>query len=321
MFVTPAKQALESTWPGHLPWPPEAKEPAHAIVTQAHGLTDRGRVRPSNQDQFLIASPAAALWIQQSSGQQAGVQYADIGSHLFVVADGMGGHAGGAEASALAVTAVETSLLSTLHWLLALRSTAEERPDVDVLAELRTALQAADAKVCEEAARHPELAGMGTTLTVAYRYGSSLFIAHAGDSRCYLLRAGVLYRLTQDHTLVSEMVRKGVLESEADARPSLRHIVTNVVGGPKEGVKVEVHRLTLQAGDVILLCTDGLTGMLTDPEIGDVLNAYSDPREACENLVMLANEAGGHDNITAVVARCEETLENHESPLPPPASR
>lgn len=313
MIATPVRQALESTWPGHLPLPPEATPPERTLVTRAHGLTDRGRVRQTNQDQFLIASPAAALWVQQSSSQPGGVQYADIGSQLLVVADGMGGQAGGAEASAIAVHAVETSLLATLHWLLALRST-EESPPVDVLVELRAALQQADARVCAEASRHPELAGMGTTLTVAYRYGSTLFVAHVGDSRCYLLREGKLYRLTQDHTLVSDLVRKGLLQSESDARAGLRHIITNVVGGPREGVSVEVHRLTLQEGDVIMLCTDGLTGMLSDLQIGSILRAYSDPKTACERLILTANEAGGDDNVTAIVARCEET-----SSIAPPA--
>ncbi|MEZ4299942.1 MAG: PP2C family serine/threonine-protein phosphatase [Polyangiaceae bacterium] len=308
MIASVPTTLLEGTWPELCPPPPEGETSDTPLMTRAFGLTDRGRVRPNNQDQFLVASPAAALWIQQSSGQPAGVQYADIGSHLFVVADGMGGHAGGAEASALAVNAVETSLLSTLGWLLALRSTTPA-PKVDVLGEMRTALHAADARVCEEASRHPELAGMGTTLTAAYRYGSSLYIAHAGDSRCYLLRDEQLYRLTQDHTIASELVRQGVLQSEADARPPLRHIVTNIVGGPKEGVKVEVHRVGLASGDVILLCTDGLTGMLTDLQLASILRTLRDPREACERLVRAANDAGGSDNITAIVARVEQTPE------------
>lgn len=313
MISMSTSRALESTWPGHFPRPPEPAAPVRPLATHAFGLTDPGRVRESNQDRFLVASPAAALWVQQSSGHEKGVHYADIGSHLFVVADGMGGQAGGAEASEIAVRTVETSLLATLNWLLALRA-AEQRPSVDVLGELRAALQQADARVCEEAARHPELQGMGTTLTAAYRYGTSLFLAHAGDSRCCLLRDGKLYRLTQDHTLVSDLVRQGVLGSEADARAGLRHIVTNVVGGPREGVTVELHRLTLQEGDVILLCTDGLTGMLSDLQIASILRTHADPREACERLVHAANDAGGHDNITAIVARCEAA-----TAAPPPA--
>jgi serine/threonine protein phosphatase PrpC len=308
MISTATKQTLESTWPGEVPLPPEVSPPQRPLATHAYGFTDRGRVRESNQDQFLVASPAAALWVQQSSAQRAGLQYVDIGSHLFVVADGMGGQVGGGEASAIAVSAVETSLLSTLKWLLTLRS-SEQKPTVDVLSELRTALQQADSRVCQEAARHPELHGMGTTLTAAYRYGSNLFVAHAGDSRCYLLRGDKLYRLTQDHTLVSDMVRAGVLGSEQDARSGLRHIITNVLGGPKEGVSVELHRVALQHGDVILLCTDGLTGMLTDLQIASVLRTYPEPRAACERLVQGANDAGGNDNITAIVARCEEVPE------------
>jgi serine/threonine protein phosphatase PrpC len=313
MIAMSTKQALESTWPGNVPQPPEAKPPERDLITHAYGLTDRGRVRETNQDQFLIASPAAALLIHQSSARPGGVQYSDIGSQLFVVVDGMGGHVGGSEASAIAVSAVEASLLATLNWLLTLRST-EEEPSVDVLAELRAALQHADSRVCGEGVRHPELSGMGTTLTLAFRHGSTLFVAHAGDSRCYLLRDERLYRLTQDHTLVSDMVRKGLLQSEQDARAGLRHIVTNIVGGPKEGVSVEVHRITLQVGDVIMLCTDGLTGMMSDVQIASVLRSHPDPRAACERLVRGANEAGGHDNVTVITARCEE------APAPPPAA-
>jgi protein phosphatase len=294
---------VDRTWLVQLAQSPEADTPSLPLVTHAYGLSHRGRVRHSNQDQFLIASPTAALWVQQSSWQRTGVQCVDLDSHLFAVADGLGEEAGGAEASALAISAVETSFLATLNWLLALRS-SEQRPSVDVLSELRSALQQANARVCEEAALHPELSSMGTTLTVAYRYRSTLFVAHAGDSRCYLLRAGNLFRLTQDHTLASDMVYKGMLPSE-DARYGLRHIITNLVGGSREGVSVELHCLTLQTGDVILLCTDGLTYSLTDLQLASILRTYSDPRSACEHLVQAANNAGGHDNVTAIVARCE----------------
>jgi protein phosphatase len=215
------------------------------------------------------------------------------------VADGMGGAAGGEQASALAVSAIEGFLLNALRWLLAL----DGSEGTGVLRDFKAAIQRADACVYSAAASNPGLRGMGTTLTMAYSCGTDLFVAHVGDSRCYLLRGGVLLQLTHDDTLVQEMVEKGILTPEKAAEHEFRHVITNVLGGSTPGVHTEVHRLSLEAGDVVLLCTDGLTGMVPDEQIAAVLQACSGPQQACEQLVQLANEQGGKDNITAVVAR------------------
>lgn len=303
MHPVATSQTMESTWSDRFSRPPEIEE-YPALVAAAYGRTDQGRVRPANEDSFLIASPGAP-WLRQEEGAPIRTHIEYGTDQLFVVADGMGGHAGGAQASALAVTAVERSLISTLHWLFALRA-PEDEVDVDVLSEMCAALQRADLRVCEEAARSPGFADMGTTLTVAYLHASRLYVAHAGDSRCYLLRGNKMYRLTQDHTLVHEMVQHGILESEDDAHAPFRHVVTNFVGGPRPGVRVEVHRVKVAPGDVILLCTDGLTGMLSDAQISAILQAHPDPREACDRLIDAANDAGGRDNVTAIVALCAE---------------
>ena len=304
MHAVATSQTMESTWSDRFSQPPELDEVCPALVARAHGRTDRGRKRPSNEDRFLVASPAAP-WSRRSDDLAYRMPLEYDTNQLLVVADGMGGHAGGAHASELAVTAVETALLSTLHWLFALRPTGDER-DVDVLGEMCAALQRADLRVCEEAARSPEHADMGTTLTAAYLHGSRLFVAHAGDSRCYLLRGKKMYRLTRDHTLVNEMVQHGILASEDEALAPFRSVITNFVGGSQPGVRVEVHRVHVAPGDAVLLCTDGLTNMLSDAQIAAILTAYPDPRDACDRLVDAANDAGGKDNITAVVARCEE---------------
>lgn len=143
---------------------------------------------------------------------------------------------------------------------------------------------------------------MGTTLTLAYSLNEVLFVAHVGDSRCYLVRQGELFRLTRDHTLVERLVRRGVLSAEAATRHHLRHVVTNVVGADPTTVDVELHRLALDSGDRLLLCSDGLTEMLTDTEINNILVQESVPEAACQKLVALANDAGGRDNITVIVA-------------------
>jgi protein phosphatase len=144
---------------------------------------------------------------------------------------------------------------------------------------------------------------MGTTLTLAYGLGSELFVVHVGDSRCYLFRDDALHRLTRDHTLIAELLQRGELSPEEAARHPYRHVITNCVGGHEQGVEVEGHKLQLHPGDAILLCSDGLTDMVPDEAIHEVMRSEEDPRRACERLVAAANEQGGRDNITAIVAR------------------
>jgi len=272
---------------------------ARPLTVQSYGLTDRGLVRFTNEDQFVTATLMRTLCVQQSSVPQSTVQYADNRSHVFIVADGVGGVEGGEKASALAVGAIEEFLLNALHWLLGLDGSA----DTSVLREFKEALQSADACVYDAATKNPGLRGMGTTLTMAYSRGSDLFVAHVGDSRCYLSRRGALHRLTHDDTLVNEMVEVGLLPPERAANHAFRHIITNVIGGASPGVHAEVHRIDLKPGDVLLLCTDGLTGMLTDDRIATTIATMKSPQEACEELVRSANEQGGVDNVTVVIAR------------------
>ena len=144
---------------------------------------------------------------------------------------------------------------------------------------------------------------MGTTLTMAYSVGPDLFIAHAGDSRAYLFHDGTLEQVTQDHTLVQALVKTGGISAEQAKHDKRRNIVTNVIGGPREGVKAEIHRLLLADGDVLLLCSDGLSDPVGDEAIAEVLAQTPDPEAACNRLVDLALERGGPDNITAIVAR------------------
>ncbi len=262
------------------------------------GLTDSGKVRATNEDQFLIAVLLKALQVEQTSLPQRKVQHSNDRSYLFLVADGMGGHAGGEQASALAIDSVETFILGTFKWFAQFKGPEQDQ----VLADFQGALGQANARVLAEAAERPELRGMGTTLTLAYSLNDVLFVAHVGDSRCYLCRHGILYRLTRDHTLVEEMVRRGALAAEEAAQHRWRHVITNAVGGNSADLKVEVHKLHLEGGDQVLLCSDGLTEMLPEEEINQILHGETEPEQACRQLVMRANEAGGRDNITAVLA-------------------
>src|SRR5262249_31139026 len=143
-------------------------------------------------------------------------------------------------------------------------------------------------------------------LTLAYVLNDVLFVAHVGDSRGYLLRGGVLYRLTHDHTLVEAMVRRGMLSPEEAATHHWRHVVTNIVGGDSPEVHIDLHKVQLDAADRLLLCSDGLTGMVAEEAIASVLRAEAHPETACSKLVTLANEAGGKDNITVIVAHFDQ---------------
>jgi serine/threonine protein phosphatase PrpC len=282
---------------------PAAASSSRPLAVKTFGLTDRGRVRPSNEDQFLITELTKAMKVLCASLPQPKTQYAAERGYLFIVADGMGGHQAGEQASALAVETIEAFALNTLKWFFLLKGTEEH----SVLKEFQAALQEADARVCQQAAQRPELAGMGTTVTMGYSFGTRLFVVHVGDSRCYLLRGRELHRLTHDHTLVEEMIRRGQLQPEEAARHRLRHVITNVVGGHETGVLVECHRIELEADNTLLLCSDGLTGMVSDDRIAAILQAEHEPTAACERLVAEANEHGGKDNITVIVARFEAT--------------
>src|SRR5262249_40279785 len=232
---------------------------------------------------------------------QGRMQYGDERGYLMIVADGMGGHQAGERASALAVNAIEHFILNTLKWFFHLQGAEGQT----VLTEFQTALPQTDARGIHQATQHPELWGMGRTVTMAYSLNRELFVVHVGDSRCYLFRQGELHQLTRDHTLVQELLSRGHIQPEEASQHHLRHVITNVIGGTEPGVQPELHKVHLEAGDVVLLCSDGLTEMVPDAEIVAVLQAEAEPRRACERLVAQANERGGRDNITVIVARYE----------------
>ncbi|MCE9562978.1 MAG: Stp1/IreP family PP2C-type Ser/Thr phosphatase [Planctomycetes bacterium] len=283
--------------------PETATKATQAFSVRSFGLTDPGRVRKSNEDHFVIVELARTLRVHGTNIPQAEAQYSHHRGHIFIVADGMGGHQAGEVASALTVVTIEGFLLNTLNRFTNLQVSEEH----NVMQEFQDAVLQADAKVFAEAALHPELIGMGTTLTMAFAVNWRLFIAHAGDSRCYLFSKNELHQLTQDHTLVADLVRQGLLSpTEASRHPS-RHVVTNILGGVERGVRVELHRLDLEPDDFLLMCSDGLTEMVSDDRIATVLREEKEPQQICERLVAEANENGGRDNITVVVGTFQTT--------------
>jgi PPM family protein phosphatase len=212
---------------------------------------------------------------------------------LFAVADGMGGHRGGEVASATAVEALRAAV-------------ASGRP-------IDAAVKAANTAVLERASHDPDLAGMGTTMTAVIAFaGTSLLIAHVGDSRAYLLRDGHLERRTEDHSLVEELVREGRLTPEqAESHPQ-RAIVTRALG-VDEDVDVDVYTIDARAGDRIIVCSDGLTTMLREREVERLARSEDDPQRCAEKLVDAAVEAGGEDNVTVIVLDILEV----DEPAPP----
>ena len=233
--------------------------------------SERGR-RPANEDSGLMLTSD---------------ELGDI-EGLYVVADGMGGRASGSIASKLAVNAVRDVFLSKAR-------------SSDLAALLSESLRSANQKVYSEAQSRPELQGMGTTCVAAAVQEGRVYFAHMGDSRIYLLRDGRLDTLTEDHSFVAEQVRAGKI-SEEDARKSrFRNVITRAIG-LEANAEPTTGSAEFRPGDVLLLCSDGLSGPVKDPEIADILLDSSNPDEACNRLVSAALRNGGSDNVTALVA-------------------
>lgn len=267
------------------------------------GATDVGRVRTNNEDQFVIATLERALRVEQCGfAENNGVTTVDSPSgRLMMVADGMGGQVHGEVASAVVVDGMLQYAFSMMPWL---RNADGQQRE---LAEgLTNAVKRSQRRMTEVAARKGYRGNMGSTLTLAYVTWPTLYLVHVGDSRAYLLRSRSLHRLTRDHNLAEEMVRQKVI-SEDEARGSrFASVLTNSVSTSVREVQVELHQVDLRAGDRLLLCTDGLYGELDDDAIAAAMakvTADEDVQGAVEQLVADARDAGGRDNITAVLAR------------------
>jgi protein phosphatase len=227
--------------------------------------TDTGLQRRENEDSALAQAP------------------------VFVVADGMGGAQAGEVASRIAVEAFARELPSS--------GTPEQR--------LVARVHEANKRIFDVSRSERERAGMGTTLTAAYLADSNLTIAHVGDSRAYLMRDGSLRRLTQDHSLVDELVRRGKLTEEQAAEHPQRSIITRALG-PEPEVDVDTWTYPVRAGDVLLLCSDGLTSMVSEDRVAEIIASADSLKIAAQALIDEANAAGGRDNITVVLFRIEE---------------
>ena len=251
--------------------------PAEPRVVSS-GLTDVGQARSHNEDCFEI----------------------DADRNLYVVADGMGGHRHGEVASRIAVDSIGELIDSTQD--------ASEPPSQDGRSphanQLKKAIEGAHQRVLDAIAQDVALLGMGTTVVGISLNDGVAAVAHVGDSRAYRVRDGDLELLTRDHTWVQEQLTAGLLnEDEAKVHP-LRNVVTRALGGAGE-VEVDVLEVVVAPGDRYLLCSDGLTGMVTDGDIREHLASSATPDEICSTLVEMANKNGGLDNVTVVVVEIQ----------------
>ena len=262
------------------------------------GLTHPGRTGLVNEDQFLVADLLKSVYVRQTSLDTGDRTRLTAGprAHLFLVADGVGGRPAGRLASALTVRTLTRYLLTSMPFFPRRRLGRRD----DLYAELAAALRACRRAVATAAAG-PGLDRMSSTLTLAYVLWPRLYIVHAGDSRAYLVRGGRLRRLTHDHTVAQGMADRGALtQAEAD-ESRWNRVLTRCITGT-EGIVADVRKTILRPGDTLLLCTDGLTHGVSDEEIG-LLLAGGRAEDAAGRLVAAANDAGGEDNVTAVVAR------------------
>jgi protein phosphatase len=265
------------------------------------GLTDIGRRRTTNEDQFLIADLAKSVRVHSTSlnhDDQTRI-FGESQGKLLLVADGMGGHLAGDRASAVAVDELLNYVLNSMRWFFRLT----DDPDGDFLEDLKAALVHCETRIWDEMQQFPQRRGMGTTLTMACIIWPRLYVVHAGDSRCYLFRDPRFKQITTDHTVAQKMVDKGELDADDVETSDWSHVLWNVLGGDLEEIHPSVYRAELRLGDILLLCTDGLTKHVSDEAVCEMLAESSCAERACNNLVSAANESGGADNVTVVVAR------------------
>jgi serine/threonine protein phosphatase PrpC len=245
------------------------------------GQSDVGQQRANNEDCFRMVQPL----------------------NLFVVSDGMGGEAHGEIASAMAVETVVKTCMGEATATTA-RSAKMAPGWSDKTRLLLNAAHLANKKIYESAEANPQQQGMGATLTAAWINEEKLSVVHVGDSRVYLLRSEVLQQLTSDHSLVAEQVRRGILTAAEAEHSELQSVLLRALGTQPE-IEVDAEEHTLFPGDILLLCSDGLTRMVAEQKIAATLQSESDPGKAAEKLVAQANENGGGDNVTVVVVHME----------------
>jgi serine/threonine protein phosphatase PrpC len=264
-----------------------------------HGLTHPGKIRTTNQDHFLICSLRKQMLVHLTSlsGLDQMPVLAERLAFLAVVADGVGGSAGGETASRVAVEAVTRYIAQSMRCYYASHGESDDL----FLASLQDAAAQCHEELLELGRDQPELEGMATTLTLWLGVWPRAYLLQVGDSRCYLLRDGELAQLSRDQTMAQELVDAGVLARAEASRTRWAHTLSSAIGGRQTAPIVT--RLEQEWGNVGLLCSDGLTRHVSDDRIRDRLRAMTSARQVCEDLLQDALDDGGTDNITILVGR------------------
>lgn len=234
--------------------------------------TDVGKIRDINQDSFYYSEMKELP--------------------LFIVADGMGGQNAGEVASSLAVEAIRNFFLDNKENLL--------KRKIEIPKFINDSLYLANERILNEARQNSSLDGMGTTLTMAYILDNQVYIGHIGDSRAYLFRGTQLVQITQDHSLVAELVRNGSISEEEAINHPQKNIITRALGTDRD-IKIDIFSREVKKNDIILLCTDGLTNMVSNEMIRDILLSCDDLQKASNTLIDTANDLGGYDNTTVML--------------------
>jgi protein phosphatase len=264
------------------------------------GRTDIGCVRETNQDQFLIADLRKSIIIHHSSlGYDAQTQFTGASrAKLFIVADGMGGYHGGERASWMAVEGVVQYFLTNLHWPITCAASHEKH----FFSGLNSALKHSQMQIRSAADMNPEQARMGTTLTMAWVVWPTVYLVHVGDSRAYLYRDGQLMLLSHDQTLAQALADNGVIRADEVETHRFSNVLVSALGCTSN-MEPLCGRHELEPNDKLMICSDGLTKHVTDEEIVEILREDQLAEVTCNRLIDAAKNAGGSDNITAVLAQ------------------
>ena len=237
--------------------------------------SDRGRVREINEDSFSVVTGTSQEF------------------HAFIIADGMGGHNAGEIASRLAVDSIAEHMTKSQEQL--------SHPDA-ISKTIEQMMQQANRTVYAESKESQDNFGMGTTLIVAALYENKIYIGHIGDSRAYLVRGENIERITTDHSYIEELIKNGSLKREEAEKQPKRNLITRALGCSDE-ILIDSYICDIKENDVFMLCTDGLTNMVEEARIRDLLTSIDDPQLACDELVKAANDNGGEDNISVIVVK------------------
>ena len=280
---------------------PLREPPSSSALTTVDiaGLSHPGKKRTNNEDSFLVVQFQRSLNPISTNlpPELIPATHTEIGYGM-LVADGMGGAAGGEVASSTAIRAFVDLVVQTPDWILS----QEESWAKEVLRRMEFRFEKLRKVLDREVAKDPRLTGMGTTMTLAGSLGRMLIIAHVGDSRVYIYTHGKLLHLTKDQTMAQLLADMGVITPEDAQTHHAKHVLTGAITADAQSADVELRTERLNDGDQLLLCSDGLTDMVRDSEIAAVLAKKQSAQQSCDELVNLALDAGGKDNVTVIVA-------------------